>query len=168
MIMDRVKALYDRLESLHIKVKKFDHEPLFTCEQAQYAVEKLGIPGAQCKNLFLKDSKKKLWLIVALADTKIELKKIGKMFDAKELRFADALLLMENLGVEPGSVTPFALINDMDHKISVILDSALFSQHELGFHPLKNDATLIITPADLKKFIESCGNQSTIFDFTAI
>src|SRR5579885_987110 len=105
--MDSVTALYDKLIFLNISTQLFKHEPLFTCEQAEYATKTLGIPGAQCKNLFLKDSKKKLYLIVALALTKIELKKVGNSLSAKELRFADAQLLMENLGVEPGSVTPF-------------------------------------------------------------
>jgi Ala-tRNA(Pro) deacylase len=93
---------------------------------------------------------------------------VSKALDAKELRFADAQLLMENLGVEPGSVTPFALINDTEKKVTVVLDSGLCAHKELGFHPLKNDATVIITPENLEKFIKSCGNQAMIFDFTAI
>ena len=159
------KELYKRFAQLEIKTQLYSHEPLYTVEQAKKVALEIGLPGAGCKNLFLKDSKNRLWLLVAMADTKIELKKLSKALHAPELRFANAELLKNYLGVEPGAVTPFGLISDKDHFVRVILDAALFNQELISFHPLTNDATLTITPEDLKRFIESCGNEIIIHSF---
>jgi Ala-tRNA(Pro) deacylase len=155
--------LFKKLKDLKITYQVFEHEPLFTVEQAKAATGH--IPAAGCKNLFLKDSKKRLWLIVALDNTKIELKKVSKEINAPELRFADSQLLLECLRVKPGSVTPFGLINDINHEVTVILDSKLFEHNLAGFHPLENSATVTISPQDLERFIYSCGNKLIVFDF---
>lgn len=156
------ETVFSRLNELGISYQTLYHEPLFTVEQA-CSIE---IPGATCKNLFLKDSKKGLWLVVAVGSTKIALKELGKLLGAPELRFAGPELLMDYLAVEPGSVTPFGLINDKDHRIRVIVDKALFDHELVGFHPLKNDATVVLKPQDLMKFIESCGNDYREIDFS--
>lgn len=153
--------LFDRLEKLQIKHTLYTHKPLFTSDEANAEYDRLAIPNefGRCKNLFLKDSKKRFWLIVALYDTQIKLKELSKTLQAPELRFADETFLMHYLGVKPGSVTPFGLINDAEHAITVVIDDALLKKARVGFHPLSNDATLFITPADLFKFIADCGNR---------
>lgn len=158
--------LFALLDELKIRHKTYQHQPFFTCEQVK--AEGAHIPGAWCKNLFLKDSKKKMWLISALADTDINLKRLGKHIDAPELRFANEELLLKYLGVKPGSVTPFGLIHDDAHAVNVILDKALFVHRELGFHPLSNDATTIISPQDLQKFVATRLNPYQILDFTTL
>ena len=156
------QELFDKLQTIGIGYELFTHEPLFTCEQAS----KVQLPGAQCKSLFLKDNKKQLWLIVACASTTINLKQLSKTLQAPGLRFADANLLMQNLGVLPGSVTPFGIINDANHMVKVIFDNNLFAHAQAGFHPLSNDATLIINPHDLYKFAQECGNEHKTVDLS--
>lgn len=162
--MVTVQQLFKLLDNLEIKHQTHYHKPVFTVQEA-LSVFKEFSPFGQCKNLFLKDSKKNFWLVVALFDTQIKLKELAKSIHAPELRFADAMLLKEYLGVTPGSVTPFGLINDKNHVVRVILDQGLFDYETLGFHPLANDATTFITPHDLQKFINALGNSVQILNF---
>jgi len=154
--MQNKKQLFNFLDSLNIEYKVFDHPPVYTVDEAAHLANH--VPGAACKNLFLKDSKKRLWLIVACADTKIELKKLSKELAAPELRFASPELLIAHLGVLPGSVTPFGLINNNAHDITIVFDSNLQKHTFVGFHPLENNATVVLHPNDLLKFIEAHGN----------
>ena len=158
--------LFKLLQYLSIDNRTYYHEPLFTVEQALQAASL--IPGVQCKNLFLKDSKNNLYLVVALHTTNIALKKLSKYIQAPELRFASADLLKEYLGVTPGSVTPFGLICDKDHKIIVLLDEALFSHDLVSFHPFENNASIVIKPYDLIKFIEYCTNACKTIHFNEL
>jgi Ala-tRNA(Pro) deacylase len=160
------EQLFALLKQLHIPTETFQHEAVFTVEQAQ-TISGI-VPGAQCKNLFLKDNNKKLWLVVALDDTKIPLKLLSKHLNAPQLRFASPELMQEHLGVTPGSVTPFGLMNDKKHVLTVILDAALLACPLVGFHPLTNTATTTITPSDLKKFIAHCGNGIREVDFSTL
>ena len=137
-----------------------DHEPVFTVEQAKFA--HVDILGGHCKNLFCKDEKGTLWLIVALEDARIDLKLAKDKIGSKRLTFGKPELLLEILGVEPGSVTPFGLINDTDIKTNVILDEAMMKLPQLNFHPLKNDATTTISSEDLQKFIRTTGHNPRI------
>lgn len=118
--------LYDFLHDLNILYTIYNHPPVFTVAQAAELAN--NVPGASCKNLFLKDSKKRFWLIVACANTKIELKKLSKNVAAPELRFGSAECLQEMLGVLPGSVTPFGLIHDNAKDMTVLFDNTLL-QH---------------------------------------
>ena len=110
--------LFNKLEKLNIPYKTYFHEPLFTVEQAMKVASE--IPGAQCKNLFLKDSKNNVYLLVAVHDTKVPLKKVSKFIQAPELRFAQEDLLQHFLGVQPGAVTPFGLMHDHEKKVVVL------------------------------------------------
>lgn len=159
------EQLLEYLRTNGISYKLYTHPPLFTCEQASEIVAQLNIPGMAIKNLFLKDSKKKLYHIVATFDTRVDLKTTGKVLEAKELRFADAQLLMKHLGVEPGSVTPLALINDSDQAVQAIIDADLFKHEYIQVHPLRNDATVVITPADLIKFFGFQNRSYRVYDF---
>jgi len=148
-----------------ISYQLYQHEPVFTCEQAIKIVHEMKIDGAGIKNLFLKDNKKKFYHIVALDTARVDLKSVGKVLQTPGLRFADADLLMHYLGVYPGSVTPLALINDKDHAVQAILDVNIFKQEYIQIHPLKNNATIVITPADLIKFFSLTNRSYLVYDF---
>ncbi len=152
--------LFERFKSLGIETCTLDHAPVFTVEQAKQVHDDM--PGGHCKNLFCKDEKGALWLIVALEDAIINLKAAPAKIGSKRLTFGKPELLMEVLGVEPGSVTPFGLINDKTNRITVILDEAMMRQTPLNYHPLKNDATTSILPDDLITFMKSCGHNPRI------
>ena len=148
--------LFQRITDLNIATKTLDHEPVFTVEQAKLVHDDM--PGGHCKNLFCKDEKGVLWLIVALEDAIINLKAAPAKIGSKRLTFGKPELLMEVLGVEPGSVTPFGLINDKTARTNVILDEAMMKRPLLNYHPLKNDATTSISSDALITFIKSCGH----------
>ena len=93
----------------------------------------------------------------------VDLRKISKDINAKGLRFAQPELLEQYLGVKLGSVTPFGIINDKEHKVQVILDKNLLKSDLVGFHPLRNTATLTMTPQDMLKFLEHQGNPLTLY-----
>ena len=150
-------ALFARLG---LQTKTVEHVPVFTVEEAKKVHE--NISGGHCKNLFCKDEKGALWLIVALEDARIDLKAAKDRIGSKRLTFGKPELLLEILGVEPGSVTPFGLINDKQALTNVILDEAMMRLAMLNFHPLKNDATTTISSSDLTTFIKATGHNPRI------
>ena len=145
-----------------IATETIEHAPVMTVDQ----MHELNLPVKAGKNLFLKDRKKRLWLVCAMPDTKINLKQLGHTLKALDLRFAKPEALREYLGVEPGSVTLFSLINDPDHQVNVVIDKALYTQDRIGFHPLRNDATTIIATKDIPRFLKRWGGsyQEVSFD----
>jgi Ala-tRNA(Pro) deacylase len=152
--------LFQRLASLGIATRTVEHPPLFTVAESA-AVER-DIPGGHTKNLFLKDGKDNLFLIAALASTDIDLKSLPKVLDCGRLSFGKPELLRTVLGVEPGSVTPFALINDTGRRVSVVIDAALMVYDTVNCHPLENTATTNIARDDLLRFIRATGHEPTI------
>lgn len=154
------EQLFARLAELGIATETTDHEPVYTVEESQALCG--GIPGGHCKNLFLKDKKGVLWLVVTLEDAQVDLKTLPKVIGSARLSFGKGELMSEVLGVEPGSVTPFALINDEEQKVQVVLDETMLRHDSLNYHPLKNDATTTISSQDLVKFIQSCGHTPQI------
>ena len=155
------KDLFARFAELGIVVETHRHEPVFTVAEAKALRGKL--PGAHTKNLFLKDKKGVFWLVVAIEDRRIDLKEVRHRIGSAPLSFAGADALREVLGVEPGSVTPFALINDEGRRTRVVLDAQMMTaQPVLNFHPLANTATTAIRPADLLAFIRTCGHAPQI------
>jgi Ala-tRNA(Pro) deacylase len=152
--------LMARFSSLGIETRTREHPPVFTVEEARALRGQ--IPGGHCKNLFLKDEKGAVWLIVCLEDARIDLKTAPARIGSKRLSFGKADLLMQLMGVEPGSVTPFGLINDAENRITVILEERMMREPLLNYHPLSNDATTTIASADLLAFIRSCGHQPRI------
>jgi Ala-tRNA(Pro) deacylase len=152
--------LFARLDSLGIAHPTTRHPPAFTVAEGN---EVWGnIPGMHCKNLFLKDAKGKLWLVVAPAEKRIDLKKLPDAIGSARLSFGSADLLEEVLGIFPGSVTPFALINDPEHRVQVILDALMMEQPLLNYHPLTNEATTTVTNADFRTFLKDCGHDVQI------
>jgi Ala-tRNA(Pro) deacylase len=150
------------LNKLGIKVAVHEHPPLRTVQQSK---ELRGdLPGGHCKNLFLRDHKKRNFLVVTLEDRPIDLAALAGKIGSGRLSFATSDRLMEFLGVEPGAVTPFALINDATQAVNVALDAGMLKLSPLNYHPLVNTMTAAIAPADLLKFIRACGHQPAIVD----
>lgn len=157
--MDVHEKIFEYLRVLGVPFINFSHPPAFTCEQmAQYRAS-IPVPFGEVKNLFLKDKKKRYYLLSALYETRIDLKFLARALDAPELRFARPDELETVLGVTPGSVTPFALINDHGRSVSVVLDEALLAAGSVGIHPLRNDMTTIVATADLLCFLSSLGYE---------
>ena len=157
--------LFARLRALGIKTVTVEHPALFTVEQSKQL--RGDIPGAHTKNLFLKCKKGTIWLVTALESTAIDLKTLHSRLGCGRLSFGNADLLMEVLGVIPGSVTPFSVINDAGGRASVVLDKALMAYDRLNFHPLVNTATTGVTPEGLLAFLNDCEHAPRILDFNA-
>ena len=154
------------LESLGIAASTVDHAPVFTVEEAQAL--RGAIAGAHSKNLFLKDKKGALFLVVAREDAVIDLKHLhGRIGASGRLSFGQPELLMEKLGVAPGSVTPFGLMNDRPPSLRVILEEELVAAETVNFHPLTNTATTSIKSADLLAFIRATGHQPEVVNLTS-
>ena len=143
-----------------------EHAPLFTVEDSKSL--RGSILGAHSKNLFLKDAKGQFYLLSVEENTKVDLKKIMNFIGSKKLSFAKAEYLESILGIEPGSVSPFALINDVDKKVLFFLDKNFLNYKKLNFHPLVNTATVNITTSDMIKFIEQKHNPIKYIDFKVI
>jgi Ala-tRNA(Pro) deacylase len=158
--------LAEYLRNLGIAVTTVEHPPVFTVEEAQALRGE--IAGAHSKNLFLKDKKDALFLVVAREAAEIDLKHLhGRIGASGRLSFGKPELLMERLGVPPGSVTPFGLVNDRPPQLRVILDAGLVAHETVNFHPLVNTATMTLTSRDLLAFIRATGHEPEILDFTA-
>jgi Ala-tRNA(Pro) deacylase len=157
---EREAALYARLKELGIAQTTHVHAPVFTVAEAAalYASQ----PGGHTKNLFLKDKKDGLWLVVARDTLKIDLNELAKALGAPRFSFGSGELLIETLGVEPGSVTPFAIMNDTAGKVRVVLDEGMLALEPLNFHPMRNDRTTAIRAADLLKFLRACKHEPVI------
>ena len=153
--------LFAALDSLGIKHSTIKQPPLFTVEQAR---ELRGqIAGGHTKNLFLRDKKGALFLVVALEDAVIDLKGLHRLLGASgRFSFGSADLLREVWGVAPGSVTPFGAINDVDTRVTVVLDAAMMEHALLNYHPLVNTMTTAIARDDLVRFLEWTGHRPRV------
>lgn len=153
-------AFLDRIGVAHVT---HDHEPVFTVAESHTI--KLAMPGGHTKNLFLKDKRGRLFLLSALAETKIDLTALAKAFTAGRFSFGSAELLHEALGVTPGSVTVFALMNDRLGRVTLLLDAALLEHDPVNFHPLANNATTAVSPAGLLAFLDHTGHRPILVRF---
>lgn len=156
----REAALAARLEALGIDTRTHAHAPVFTVDEAQSL--RGSLPGGHTKNLFLKDKKAGLWLVVARESLAVDLNALAKLLGSPRFSFGAPELLIATLGVPPGSVTPFALINDREQRVRVVLDEAMLAFDPLNFHPLRNDRTTAIAPRDLLAFVRACGHDPVI------
>ncbi|MDX2237681.1 MAG: prolyl-tRNA synthetase associated domain-containing protein [Hyphomonadaceae bacterium] len=159
------EQLFARFDALGIGHKTYRHPPVFTV--AESSKIKIEMPGGHTKNLFLKDKKGGLYLLSALHDTKIDLNAAGRAIGAGRPSFGSAELMLETLGVTPGSVTVFGLINDTERRVKLALDAGLLDHDPVNFHPLSNDATTAISPRDLLKFLASTGHPPLLLRFDA-
>lgn len=155
--------LFEHFSELGIETRTVEHPPLFTVEESQAL--RGAIPGAHSKNLFLKDKKGSLFLVVARENAEIDLKRLHTRIGASgRLSFGKPDLLMEKLGVEPGSVTPFAVINDAAADVTLVIDASMMEETPLNFHPLENTATTTIERDDLLIFLRAAGHDPQILN----
>ena len=153
--------LFAFLSELAIRTRTVEHTPVFTVAESRGIKER--IPGAHTKNLFVKDRRGALFVVVARAEAKIDLKRLHEAIGAAgRLSFGSADLLRETLGVEPGSVTPFAVINDKAARVSVVLDADLMAYNEINVHPLVNTMTTTIARENLLAFLRACGHPPRV------
>ena len=145
------------LDGLGIATVTVDHPPLFTVEQSRAL--RGAIPGGHTKNLFLKDKKDAVFLLVAEEDAEIDMKRLHDRIGSARLSFGRPELLAELLGVIPGAVTPFGVINDTTGRVAVILDEPLMRHERLNFHPLDNSATTTIGRDDFLTFLKAIGHE---------
>lgn len=143
-----------------------DHPAVFRVGEGEEI--KAGLPGAHTKNLFLKDAKDQLWLISAADKTEIDLKRLPAVIGSARLSFGRAELMEAVLGVTPGSVTAFALVNDAGRQVRFVLDQVLAQAAEVNFHPLTNTATTRVDQAGLRAFFQAVGVTPIIVDFEAM
>ena len=157
------ESLLAVLDTLGVDYVMHHHPPLRTVEDAK--AHRGDMPGIHIKNLYLRDRKKRNFLIVAQEDRVIDLKNLDQKIGCDRLSFGSAERLFEMLGVRPGAVSPLTMINDSDHKISLFLDSALQTDDRIYAHPLVNDMTIGITGLGLQKFLAHTGHQPSCLDF---
>jgi Ala-tRNA(Pro) deacylase len=156
------EELFARFDELGIAHRTYSHPPVFTVAEA--AALRGSLPGAHCKSLFLKDKKGGFWLAVMLEERRIDLKKLA----APRFSFGGADDLHRLLGVRPGSVTPFALLNDVRHLVTPVFDAAMLEYDPLNYHPLENDRTTAISAADLLRLIAASGHVPRIVDLAGL
>lgn len=160
------QELFEYLNDHKIKHTTHDHAPIFTVEEGAHI--KASMPGGHTKNLFLKDKAGRFFLICALGNTPIRINKLHPILGCKRLSFGKAEPLLELLGMTPGSVTLFSILNDTDNQVTLILDKALLNHDIVNFHPLLNDATTAISSADMISFAKTTGHDPVILDFAKL
>ena len=156
--------LFERLVAMGIQTTTFEHDAVFTV--AESSTFDSDIKGAHTKNLFLKDDKGTLFLVVAKTTTKVDLKVVSKRLNAGRFSFGKPELLLSALGVTPGAVTPFAIANDTTNNVKLVFDTELMTHDSLNCHPLENTATTHIARDDLLRFIRSTGHEPNIITLT--
>lgn len=154
--------LFTRLDALGIAHRTVTHPPVFTVEEAKALRGTL--PGAHIKNLFLRNKKEEMWLVVALEDRQVDLKRLGEVLGAGRLSFGSPERLGRHLDVEPGSVTPLSLINDEAHVVRLALDRAIEGDL-VNVHPLVNTMTTAMAATDLLRFFAATGHAPHWLDF---
>ncbi|RKQ69414.1 Ala-tRNA(Pro) hydrolase [Litorimonas taeanensis] len=166
MTSSREQALFSQLESLNIVTETHNHAAIFTVAEGEG--QRKSRAGRHTKNLFLKDKAGAYVLICAVNDTQIRLNRLHKPLGTKRLSFGKPEALIEKLGVKPGSVTLFSIINDMGSEVRLVLDKALFSYERVWFHPLRNTASTAIYTKDILKFAKALNHEPTVIDFKAL
>ena len=154
------EQLFSFLDGLGIQHQTTRHPAFFTVEDGRDWHHK--IPGTHCKNLFLKGKNGQLWLVVMPADKRADIGGIAGRVGAAKLSFAKPDEMLDVLGLTPGAVTPFALLNDTGKKIRVVLDQEMLECEQVNYHPLHNEASTTLRTADLVKFIEALGYEPLI------
>jgi Ala-tRNA(Pro) deacylase len=158
--------LFAYLDALGIAHSTVWHEAMFTVEQS--SAVKADMPGAHTKNLFLKDKDGQLVLIAAEAHGSIRLNQLHKLIGTARLSFGAPELMTEVLGVVPGSVTAFALMNDKAGRVRFLVDAVLAAAEMVNFHPLVNTGTTAISQADFRRFVEATGHGFEVLDFSVL
>jgi Ala-tRNA(Pro) deacylase len=154
------------LAEIGVEVTTHEHPAVFRVEEGEEI--KARIPGAHTKNLFLKDAKDQLWLISAEGQAEIDLKRLHRVIGSARLSFGSPALMAQTLGVSPGSVTAFGLVNDAERRVRFVLDRTLAEAVQLNFHPLTNTATTTVAAEDFRRFLRAIGVEPMVVDFEAM
>ena len=157
------ESLIEKLESIHVDFTTHHHPPLRTVQESKGY--RRNMPGVHVKNLYLRDKKKRNYLLVANEDRMIDLKSLHNTLGSDRLSFGSEIRLFEFLGVRPGAVSPFTLVNDPEHRVSLFIEADLVIAERLYFHPLVNDITLGISPEGLFRFVANTGHEAKLIDF---
>ena len=155
-------ALLAMLTELGIEHRTERHHPVYTVAESKELRERF--PGGHSKNLFLRNKKGRMWLVTCLEDRDIDLKALAERLGAGRFSFASAERLMRYLGVVPGAVTPFAVINDHGGEVQMVVDEGLLAHDPLNFHPLDNAMTTAVSPAGLLAFLEHAAHPPRVVD----
>lgn len=153
------------LEDLGVDFHLYHHAPIFTVAEGAHL--KIDMPGVHCRNLYMRDNKKNNILVVAANETQIDLKKLPDLLGCGRLSFGSADRLWEYLGIRPGSVNPFTVINDRDNDVALYLDAAMMEAALVNVHPMDNARTVGLAPRDLLRFLDHIGHSYTIVDLSA-
>lgn len=156
------EALLERLREMGIDVETTHHAPVFTVAEAKAV--RGSLPGCHTKNLFVRNKKKRMWLIVCEQDRRVDLRALGETIGAGRLSFGSPRRLMERLGVTPGAVNPFAIVNDVEGVVTVVLERSILDDKPLNFHPLDNAMTTAIGAQDFLRFLESEDHSPVLVD----
>ena len=150
--------LFRLFRELKIKYQKYEHPPLFTVADAKKYQNKM--VGTHVKNLFLRDKKKRNFLLVTEQDTKINMKTLRLKIQSDQLSFGSPSRLWQYLGVRPGAVSPLALINDVENSVTLLFQDIIQKEKEIHFHPLVSDLTLGVRLCELDTFFKYTGHQA--------
>jgi len=155
--------IYKFLDDHLIEYERHDHPPVFTVEDVNQLVPPL--PAAKTKSLFLRDTKgSKHFLIIVRGEKRVDLKALPEILNSSKLRFGSPDRLKKYLGVDPGSVSIFSAVNDMDKAVEIIIDTALWESDAFQFHPLVNTSTLVISRDNIKRFLDKTGHETQVLD----
>jgi Ala-tRNA(Pro) deacylase len=154
------------LDGIGVSYASYDHPAVFRVGEGEDI--KAAMPGVHTKNLFLKDAKDQLWLISAEGRAQIDLKRLHHVIGSARLSFGSAALMEETLGVTPGSVTAFGLVNDTTRRVRFVLDRTLAEADIVNFHPLTNTATAGVTGEGFRAFLAAVGVEPMVVDFAAM
>ncbi len=151
--------LYRFLEENDIEYQRHDHPPVYTVEDVERLVPAL--PAARTKNLFFRDNKgRRHFLVVVPAEKRVDLKTLPGVIGSNRLSFGSADRLKHYLGIDPGAVSIFAVLNDSDQAVEVIIDETLWLSEAFQFHPLVNTSTLVISRENLSRFLDLTGHKA--------
>lgn len=159
--MEQYQNVYDELRKLNISYEVVEHPPAFTTEEADTYIE--GKEGVRTKTLFLCNRKKKKFFLVVMDDEKrLDMKKLGELIEEKGMQFASEERLMDKMGIKPGAVSIFGLLNNKEKDIKVYFDNDIFSEKIMTFHPNDNTKTLFISTEDMYKFLTEIGYEYSV------
>lgn len=158
------EQLFARLDALGISYKLYNHRPIFTVSEG--ADLKKEIPGTHCRNLFIYDKKKTMFLLTLSNDTIVDNKKLPDVLGSGRISFCQPERLWKYLGIRPGSVNPFCIVNDTDKEVEIVLDRAMVEADIINVHPFDNAMTIGLSPDGLLKFLADAGRVPRIVDFT--
>lgn len=157
--------LMQKFQDLGIDFILHHHEAVYTVEESEKV--DADIPGTHCRNLFFRDKKKQNFLLVLQNATDVDVKKLPDILGSGRLSFGSSDRLWQYLGVRPGSVCPFSIVNDTENDVKILLDKSMMETEIVNYHPLLNTMTVGVTPDDLLKFIESTGHEAHIVDLSS-